>query len=74
VYYGVGTVGAYVLWYQGVSKVPASTAGVFAGILPVSTVVLSNIVLKEPVLWSYWVGIVCVVLAIVLIARLQPDV
>lgn len=73
VYYGVGTVGAYVLWYQGVSKVPASTAGVFSGILPVSAVVLANIVLKEPVLWSYWVGIVCVVLAIVLIARLQPD-
>ena len=43
------------------------------GTYELSAVVLSNIVLKEPVLWSYWVGIVCVVLAIVLIARLQPD-
>src|SRR5260221_14697193 len=34
------------------------------GTYELSTVVLSNIVLKEPVLWSYWVGIVCVVLAI----------
>ncbi len=72
VYYGLGTVGAYVLWYQGVSKVPASTAGVFSGILPVSAVILSTILLKEPMLWSYWVGIVCVVLAMVLMERNSP--
>jgi drug/metabolite transporter (DMT)-like permease len=69
VYYGFGTVGAYLLWYQGVSKVPASTAGVFTGIQPVSAVVLSNVLLKEPMLWSYWIGIVSVLSAIVLMRR-----
>ena len=59
VYYGLGTVGAYLLWYQGVSKVPASTAGAFTGIQPVSAVVLSNLLLKEPMVWSYWLGIRC---------------
>jgi len=72
VYYGIGTVGAYVLWYRGVSKVPASTAGVFSGVLPVSAVVLSSVLLKEPVLWSYWVGIACVLLAIILMTRDAP--
>jgi drug/metabolite transporter (DMT)-like permease len=43
VYYGLGTVGAYILWYQGVAKVNASMAGVFTGIQPVSAVVLSNL-------------------------------
>jgi drug/metabolite transporter (DMT)-like permease len=69
VYYGLGTVAAYLLWYQGVSKVPASTAGVFTGIQPVSAVVLSIILLKEPMLWSYWVGIASVLSAIVLMRR-----
>lgn len=69
VYYGIGTVGAYVLWYQGVSKVSASTAGIFTGIQPVSAVILSSIVLNEPMLWSYWVGIACVLLAIVFMRR-----
>jgi drug/metabolite transporter (DMT)-like permease len=69
VYYGLGTVAAYVLWYQGVSKVPASTAGAFTGVQPVSAVILSTILLKEPMLWSYWVGIGGVLSAILLILR-----
>ena len=56
VYYGLGTVGAYLLWYQGVSKVPASIAGAFTGVQPMSAVVLSNLLLKEPMVWSHWVG------------------
>ena len=69
VYYGLGTVAAYVLWYQGVSKVSASTAGVFTGVQPVIAVVLSNMLLKEPMVWSYWLGIGSVLSAIVLMTR-----
>ena len=69
VYYGVfGTVGAYLLWYRGLSRVPASVAGVFTGVLPVSAVLLSYAVLREPFLWSHLIGMTCVLLAIVLIA------
>jgi drug/metabolite transporter (DMT)-like permease len=69
VYYGLGTVGAYILWYQGVAKVHASMAGVFTGVQPVSAVILSNLLLKEPLVWSYWVGIGSVLSAIVLMER-----
>jgi drug/metabolite transporter (DMT)-like permease len=70
IYYGlVGTVAAYCLWYQGVAKVSAGTAGVFTGIAPVSAVVLSYIVLGEPFAWSHILGGLCVLLAIVLITR-----
>jgi drug/metabolite transporter (DMT)-like permease len=75
-YYGlIGTVGAYLLWYQAVVKVSATTAGVFTGLAPVSAVVLSYVVLGEPFAWAHVVGGVCVLLAIVLIARVphQPE-
>lgn len=68
VYYGsVGTVGAYLLWYQGIPKVPASTAGMFVGIMPVSAVILSYVFLKEPFLWAHVLGILCVLAALVCI-------
>jgi drug/metabolite transporter (DMT)-like permease len=68
VYYGtIGTVGAYLLWYQGMPKVSASTAGVFVGLTPVSAVVLSYVVLKEPFEWSHLLGMLCVLAAIVCI-------
>jgi drug/metabolite transporter (DMT)-like permease len=73
VYYGtIGTVGAYLLWYQGMPKVPASTAGVFVGLTPVSAVVLSYLVLKEPFEWSHLLGMLCVLAAIVCIT-LEPS-
>lgn len=67
-YYGsVGTVGAYLLWYQGMPKVPASTAGMFVGIMPVSTVIFSSVLLKEPLLWAHILGILCILAALVCI-------
>jgi drug/metabolite transporter (DMT)-like permease len=69
IYYGSAvSVIAYVLWFQGISKVPASVAGVFSGVMPVSTLLLSFVILKEPFVRSHLVGIVCVLLAIGLIA------
>lgn len=74
VYYGtIGTVGAYLLWYQGMPKLPASTAGVFVGLTPVSAVVLSYVVLKEPFEWSHLLGIFCVLAAIVCITLESPS-
>lgn len=74
-YYGVFvTVVAFVLWFSGVSKVPASTAAVFTGVLPVSAVLLSYLILGEPFSWTHLVGVGCVLLAILLIARDRPPV
>jgi drug/metabolite transporter (DMT)-like permease len=68
VYWGsVGTVGAYLLWYQGMPKVSASTAGVFVGMMPVSSVILSSVLLEEPLLWTHVLGIGFVLAALICI-------
>jgi len=69
-YYGiVVTVVAFVLWFRGVSKVPASIAAVFTGVWPVSAVLLSYIVLKEHFVISHLLGAICVLLGIGFISR-----
>ena len=65
----VVTVVAFILWFQGVSRVPSSTAAVFTGIMPVSAVLLSYLILKESFLWSHLIGVLCVLLGIGLIGR-----
>ncbi len=72
-HYGVFvTALGYLLWFGGLSRVPASTAGVFTGVLPVSAVVLSYAVLGEPFSWAHLAGVACVLLAILLITRQSP--
>ncbi len=70
VYYAVAlSAVGYVLWYRGLKQVPASTAGVFTAVMPVSAVLLSYLVLDEEFRWSHLFGIVAVLAAIVAIAR-----
>lgn len=69
-YYGFGvTTVAYILWFSGVEKVPASTAAVFTGVLPVSTVILAVLVLGEQSTIAHLVGLTCVLGGIGVIAR-----
>ncbi|WP_285907581.1 DMT family transporter [Pseudodesulfovibrio pelocollis] len=69
-YYGVFvTVLAYLLWFAGITRVPASTAGVFTAIMPVSALVLSAAILAEPVGVPQLAGCACVLAGIVLISR-----
>ena len=64
-YYGiVVTVIAFILWFQGVTKVPASVAAGFTGIMPVSAVFLSYMILGEPFAWSHLWGGLCVLAGI----------
>jgi drug/metabolite transporter (DMT)-like permease len=70
VYYGVVvTVVAFVLWFRGVSMVPASTAAPFTGVFPVSAVVLSHVLLGEQLRWFHAVGAACVIVGIWFTAR-----
>lgn len=69
-YYGIFvTVISFLFWFQGVSKVKGSTAGVFSGILPVSAVLLSYIILNEPFSWIHLLGITFVLAGILLIIK-----
>ncbi|MDA8210318.1 MAG: DMT family transporter [Clostridia bacterium] len=72
-YFGiVVTVVAYILWFQGVAKVPASTAAVFTGVMPVSAVLLAYIVLNEPLSWAHILGGLCVLIGIGFITKQNP--
>jgi drug/metabolite transporter (DMT)-like permease len=69
-YYGVVvTVIAFLLWARGIARVPAGTAAVFTGVLPVSAVTLSYVLLGERFLWSHLLGGLCVLAGILLVAR-----
>ncbi|WP_320171587.1 DMT family transporter [Maridesulfovibrio sp.] len=60
-YYGaVVTVLAYLCWFAGVVRVKASVAGAFTGIMPVSAVLLSSLVLGEELRWFHLCGCVLV--------------
>lgn len=63
------TVIAFLLWFQGVSKVSASTAGVFSSVMPVSAVILSSIILKEEITITNLLGITCILLAILIFTK-----
>jgi len=73
-YYGVVvTALAYILWFNGVSKVPASTAAAYTGFMPVSAVVLSCLILKEPLTLIHFSGILLVILGIIFISVIKSN-
>lgn len=73
-YYGAFvTVLAYLFWFAGITRVPASTAGIFTAVMPVSALVLSVLILGEPVGWAQLIGCVCVLGGIVLISRSRGE-
>lgn len=62
IYYGVAVSWlSYVLWFKGIATVPASAAAVFTGLVPLSGVALSWLVLGENLLWTHLAGLTCVV-------------
>jgi drug/metabolite transporter (DMT)-like permease len=65
------TVIGFFLWYQGVSKVSGSTAAVFTGVLPVSALLLSYVILGEAFSWSHVIGVICVLIGIRSITKEQ---
>lgn len=68
-YYGiVVTALAYILWFRGVSRVPASTAAAYTGCIPVSTLLLSVLLLKERIMLSHIAGIALTLFGIVFIS------
>lgn len=64
----VVTVVAFVLWFKGLTTVPASIAGAFTGMIPITAVVSAGILLNEPIGPAHILGIVCVITGIILVA------
>jgi drug/metabolite transporter (DMT)-like permease len=64
----VVTVVAIVLWFRGLAVIPASIAGAFTGMIPVTAVISAALLLGERVGWPHVAGIACVLAGIVMVA------
>jgi drug/metabolite transporter (DMT)-like permease len=68
-WWGAGTLAlGSVLWYRGIKKVSGSTAAGFMGVMPVSALVLSYLLLGEPFRWIHLAGFAAVFAGVLLIS------
>lgn len=68
-YAWVPTVGGFLLWYAGSAKTSGARAALATVWLPVAALLLSALLLSEVIHAWQWLGLACVVLAIVLASR-----
>lgn len=59
---------AVLLWFYGLRHVPASIAGAFTGVMPITAVLSAWLVLGEAIRWPHLAGMALIVLGIVLVA------
>lgn len=64
----VVTVFAFVIWFVGLRVVPASTAGAFTGMIPITAVLSAWLILDERIGWAHIAGIALVLSGILLVA------
>jgi drug/metabolite transporter (DMT)-like permease len=64
---------AYILWFSGIAKVPASAAGVFSGFMPLSSFALSAVVLGERPRSAAYIGCSLAIGGIVLCASRRRE-
>ncbi|WP_394821978.1 DMT family transporter [Pendulispora albinea] len=60
----VPTVGGFLLWYAGSSRVSGAQASLFTALAPVSAVLFAFVVLGEPIGVNQMIGIGCVLVAV----------
>lgn len=60
---------AVLLWFYGLRQVPASIAGAFTGVMPISAVLSAWLVLGEAIQWPHIIGMMLIMLGIVMVAR-----
>lgn len=60
---------AVLLWFYGLRQVPASIAGAFTGIMPISAVFSAWLMLDEQIQWPHIIGMVLIMIGIVMVAR-----
>ena len=73
-WWGLGTMGlGSLLWYFGVSRVAGSTASAFMGVMPVSALLLSYLLLGESFELIHAVGMLAVLAAIAAVTRSERE-
>jgi drug/metabolite transporter (DMT)-like permease len=72
--YGLITMGlGSILWYKGISKVEGSVAASFMGVIPVSALILSYVLLGEPFHWIHLAGFALVFCDVLLMISVHRD-
>lgn len=67
IYYGICvSFLSYVLWFRGIEKVKASDAAIFTSVVPVSSILLSAILLKEKILLIHVIGMILIVMGMLI--------
>ncbi|MEM9243546.1 MAG: DMT family transporter [Pseudomonadota bacterium] len=61
----------FILWYRGIKKVSANIAGLFTTVMPISTVILSFIFLKENIDIFQFSGMVIIIVSIIIGTQAQ---
>lgn len=57
---------SYVFWFRGIEKIQASNAAVFTSIVPMSSVLLSAIILRETLSWMHIISLVIIMIGIMI--------
>lgn len=69
-WWGIGTMAlGSALWYAGVAKAPGLTASAMMGVMPVSALVLSYVLLGESFEWIHLVGMIAVLFGIAAVVQ-----
>jgi Permeases of the drug/metabolite transporter (DMT) superfamily len=69
-YYGIFvTFLSYIFWFRGIENVQANHAAVFTSVVPVSSIVLSAILLRETILPVHIICLVCIIAGILISVR-----
>lgn len=69
-YYGIiVSVISFILWFDGLTVVPISTAGVYSSLIPISGIFLSFLILRETLNTNQIVGAVFILISIFTISR-----
>ena len=53
---------AFICWYQGIKRCDVAVAAAFSGLMPLTALILSVLMLDEQMNWSHWVGGLLIVL------------
>lgn len=69
-YYGVFiSYLSYIFWFKGIEKVSASNAAVYTAVVPISSILLSALILKEAIGWAHMISLVCIIAGIWISSR-----
>jgi drug/metabolite transporter (DMT)-like permease len=74
IYYAIFvTVISFLLWFDSLKTISISTAGVFTSLIPLTSIVLGFVILKESLNLNQIIGAIFILISIVMISKANPN-